>query len=42
MMTQEIRENRKRIARTTLAVGPVSRKKARREVPPGRFSAVTG
>src|SRR5450432_266292 len=43
MITHETSEKKSRIPRTTFAVGPVSRKKTRRESPPaGRFSARTG
>ena len=43
MMIQETSEKKSRMPRTTLAVGPVSRKKTRRESPAaGRFSARTG
>src|ERR1700741_1837599 len=40
IMIHETTEKKSKIPRTTLAAGPVSRKKARREsCPPGRFSA---
>ena len=41
MMIHETREKKNRMASTTFAVAPVSRKKARRDVPPGRFSVET-
>src|SRR5262249_51899809 len=42
IMIQETSEKKNRIARTTLAVGPVSLKNVRRESPAGRFSVRTG
>ena len=42
MITHETNEKKSRIPRTTLAVGPISVKKERREGCPGRFSEVTG
>src|SRR5215470_10662486 len=43
IMIQETNEKKKRMARTTFAVGPVSRKKVRSDsCPPGRFSTRVG